>query len=386
MLMTRKVTKAFDRWDHRTRLACGDKLWVDGKLIEVESIGSDSIQLTFEGIENLNGVSVLRGDDPSDLSVKCECDAVDAFFRINEPYQLKPNDVVRIGALRFEVHRYSYATASVQGIRPSMEDEEFCRDGLYMRGDSRFVSMFNIYDGHGGFDASKFLRQRFHEFFLNSFDDSVAGDNVREALIRAFRKSDEELFAVAREKGLSMNVGAVVNSVVIDEQGNIYCANLGDCRSVLSLDGDKIIELSRDLTPAVPEEADRIRRCGGFVSSANRVNGRLAVSRAIGDFEYKSDISGDRENMVSSVPEIRVHSWTGSERFIVMGCDGLYDVMTSKDVVGFVEDRISQFLNKGQLPDPSQICVDLVTECVIKRGTTDNVTIIVILLKDFSHN
>jgi serine/threonine protein phosphatase PrpC len=229
------------------------------------------------------------------------------------------------------------------------------------------------------------LRQRFHEFFIQSVADS-GSDYIGENLIRTFRKCDEELFSIAKEKGLSMNVGAVVNSVVIDQRGNIYCANLGDCRSVLSVDGNKIVELSRDLTPAVPEEADRIRRCGGFVSSANRVNGRLAVSRAIGDFEYKSDISGDGENMVSSVPEIRMHVSDGSERFIVMGCDGLYDVMTSKDVVNFVEDRISQFVNKGQHPDPSQICVDLVTECVIKRGTTDNVTVIVILLKDFISN
>jgi len=67
----------------------------------------------------------------------------------------------------------------------------------------------------------------------------------------------------------------------------IFCANAGDSRSVLS-SGGKAIELSKDHKPDDPEESRRIHQAGGFVEEG-RVNGMLALSRAFGDFEYKSN-------------------------------------------------------------------------------------------------
>ena len=88
--------------------------------------------------------------------------------------------------------------------------------------------------------------------------------------------------------------------------------------------------------------------------------------------------------MVSSVPEIRLHRLTGNEAFILIACDGLYDVMSSAEAAGFVSRRITQFVSRKEEPDPDQICVDLITECVMKRGTTDNVTVVVVFLTKFT--
>ena len=65
----------------------------------------------------------------------------------------------------------------------------------------------------------------------------------------------------------------------------IYVANAGDSRTVVCERGNAV-ELSKDHKPDLPEERIRIMKAGGEVSEG-RVNGMLALSRAIGDFDYK---------------------------------------------------------------------------------------------------
>lgn len=70
-------------------------------------------------------------------------------------------------------------------------------------------------------------------------------------------------------------------------KGDIYCANAGDSRSVISKKG-KAKDLSVDHKPDTPTEKRRIERANGFVEDS-RVNGMLALSRSMGDFEYKNN-------------------------------------------------------------------------------------------------
>lgn len=85
------------------------------------------------------------------------------------------------------------------------------------------------------------------------------------------------------EEGESM-AGATC-CVALITKTEIYCGNAGDTRCVLSKKG-KSKDLSIDHKPTMATEKRRIERAGGFVEE-DRVNGMLALSRAIGDFEYK---------------------------------------------------------------------------------------------------
>ena len=76
-------------------------------------------------------------------------------------------------------------------------------------------------------------------------------------------------------------------SVLLITKTDIYCANAGDSRSVLSKKG-KSKDLSEDHKPDLPNEKARIEKASGYVED-KRVNGMLALSRAIGDFEYKGN-------------------------------------------------------------------------------------------------
>ena len=78
--------------------------------------------------------------------------------------------------------------------------------------------------------------------------------------------------------------------VVLVTKDKIYCSNSGDSRAVLSRKND-VIALSEDHKPGNTKELERIEASGHFVED-DRVDGNLALSRAIGDFQYK-----DKQNL-----------------------------------------------------------------------------------------
>lgn len=108
----------------------------------------------------------------------------------------------------------------------------------------------------------------------------------------------------------------------------IYCANAGDCRAVLSKKG-KSKNLSEDHKPDNPGEKQRIERANGSVLE-KRVNGNLALSRSLGDFEYKNNpILKPKDQMVTAYPDITVEKIQSDCEFIIIACDGIWDCMSS---------------------------------------------------------
>jgi protein phosphatase 2C family protein 2/3 len=85
----------------------------------------------------------------------------------------------------------------------------------------------------------------------------------------------EELDGGSYGENSDVHAGAAANVVLITKT-EIYCANAGDCRAVLSKKG-KAKDLSVDHKPNTPSEKARIERANGFVEDG-RVNGNLALS------------------------------------------------------------------------------------------------------------
>ena len=80
----------------------------------------------------------------------------------------------------------------------------------------------------------------------------------------------------------SSEMAGTTACVLLVTKDSIYCANVGDSRAVLCTNG-KAEPLSYDHKPQNDEELDRIEKSGHFVED-DRVDGNLALSRAIGDF------------------------------------------------------------------------------------------------------
>lgn len=108
----------------------------------------------------------------------------------------------------------------------------------------------------------------------------------------------------------------------------VIVANAGDSRCVIAV-GGKAKDLSVDHKPDLPVEKKRVLRAGGFVEEG-RVNGIIAVSRAIGDWEYKSQQLKLEDNAVTSFPDITVETIKPDTDFIIVACDGIWDCLTSQ--------------------------------------------------------
>jgi protein phosphatase 1G len=116
--------------------------------------------------------------------------------------------------------------------------------------------------------------------------------------------SGSSLFSRPESDNIALYTGCTACVALITEN-EIYCANSGDSRCVLSNDG-RAIELSIDHKPDLPTEKARIERAGGFVEE-NRVKGVLNLSRSLGDLEYKQDNKLPvEEQMITCVPEIKI--------------------------------------------------------------------------------
>lgn len=151
------------------------------------------------------------------------------------------------------------------------------------------------------------------------------------------------------------------------------------------------VALSTDHKPSRQDEAERIRSAGGFVFN-NRVMGELAVSRAFGDSSLKMGISpgiieqagmtvGEGEEvknwdqpLIIAEPDIEVTTLTDEDQFLLLACDGLFDVFSPEDVIDFVRGQMEEH------GDTQRCCQNLTFEAIRKRNSRDNVSVILIIL------
>jgi serine/threonine protein phosphatase PrpC len=306
-------------------------------------------------------------------------------LRVDQKHWLQPHDLFRIGMLEFQVLRFNAAVHSEQGFRNSMEDEEIVLQDL-ATSNWRHCSFFGIYDGHGGRECVSFVRQRLHMNFVAALHAKGGLDksaqvhhDIYESLFNGFLETDRQFLSMAQQQeGFNGASGcAAVVACVIG--GWVWCANAGDSRALLCRDG-RAVELSRDHKPDRDDEAQRIVNAGGFVSF-RRVLGRLAVSRAFGDEEYKytTERSSNGKPLVIVDPEIRVEQLTPQDEFLFMACDGLFDVFTSQEAVEFIHSRLASMPSNEQ--DPQRAVQDIVHEAIHERRSRDNVTALLVTFK-----
>lgn len=159
-------------------------------------------------------------------------------------------------------------------------------------------------------------------------------------------------------------------------------AYLGDSDAMLCRDGEPIC-LTRHHRPADAQEQARVEAAGGWIvgrGEARRVNGVLGVTRSLGDIEYK--LWKDRAwgqaftaDLVSAAPSLlRVALLPRRDEFVVIGTDGLWDVLSMAEVAA--EARAWREA-KGSLDG---VASRLAKEA-IARGSDDNVTLVVLGLE-----
>lgn len=298
----------------------------------------------------------------------------------------------------------AYGASAMQGWRASMEDDHIHYLSLPELPE---LSLFGVYDGHGGDMVAHYMASHFKDHLLatNLLAPGMAEETFSSVSQRAFETSlmsiDDELRHLDDvESGKDQSGSTSVMTLL--SPGHIVCANTGDSRAVLSRSG-VAIPLSYDHKPYNPGEKDRIEAAGGHVKF-NRVNGDLAVSRAVGDFVYKRCESVPAEQQaVTAFPEIVAHAREPEkDEFIVLACDGIWDVMDNQQVV----DKVHDLLRDGR-PEPEPIpanasaddeepapppqaeerpwdlgaVCECLIDCCLHKGSRDNMSVIIVIMQ-----
>jgi serine/threonine protein phosphatase PrpC len=278
---------------------------------------------------------------------------------------------------------FKFAATAMQGWRLNMEDAEISK-AEFQPG----MSLFAVFDGHGGSEVAKFCGQHFGPELLKTAEFK-AGD-YKNALIKTFLQMDimvgkeefkAELNSYKTESGEGESDAGCTANVCLIVKRTVYCANAGDSRTVLWTTGKSVhTALSKDHKPDDTLEKDRIAKAGGFVIEG-RVNGNLNLSRALGDLGYKKNTNLKPEaQLISGYPDIHVQELKPEDHFLVMGCDGIWELNDNNAVCKIVLEKLNsgaslkdcaeEVLDRGLAPDTSQ------------GSGCDNMSAIVITLRD----
>ncbi|KAL3332945.1 hypothetical protein AABB24_033149 [Solanum stoloniferum] len=164
----------------------------------------------------------------------------------------------------------------------------------------------------------------------------------REAFLKSYKAMDKELRS---HPNLDCFCSGSTAITLVKQGSNLFMGYIGDSRAIMaskdSNDSMVAVQLTVDLKPDLPKEAERIKRCKGRVFAlqdepeVQRVwlpfddAPGLAMARAFGDFCLK-------EYGVISVPEFSHRILTDRDKFIVLASDGVWDVLSNEEVVEIV--------------------------------------------------
>lgn len=259
-----------------------------------------------------------------------------------------------------------------QGERSTMEDISSIKN-LVIPGSEKECLYIGVFDGHGGKKTVQYTSWHLPTELLNSIEIDT---DIKVAIENAFMKTDEKWRKASEDDFMSS--GSCANICLIFPDKYI-CANIGDTRCVLGRN-NIAVPLSFDHKPHLPKEKERIESAGSFVSidfgfkEISRVRGILAVSRAFGDFNLKKSVNKTaKEQPVTSFPEIVELPREDGDKFIILACDGVWDVITSAEAV----DYVYACIDAG---DTATKAAEALVNRALTKGSTDNVSCIVVFL------
>lgn len=270
-------------------------------------------------------------------------------FSKKKSYEDKPQSSFQNSQNNYIFRSFSYQEDKNLKYRQSMEDigvmlPDFIPEKKY--------SLFGIFDGHGGNDVVKYIKNRLPEIIKTNITKNNNYDSIENNLTSSFHKIDEELKFYDSE-----HTGSTA-TILLFQDNIVYCANVGDSTAFIVYD-NFIKKISIDHKCTDPKEEERILLSGGKITK-NRVMGQLVLSRCLGDLYCK-------KYGVSNIPDISVNKLEGNVKYVVVASDGVWDVVKENELLQLSKNK----------KNAEGFCKDLV-KLAIDKDTKDNVSCIVI--------
>ena len=231
--------------------------------------------------------------------------------------------------------------------------------------------LFLVFDGHRGSSYANTIAKEFATFLTNQTpfstmnkEDEYDEQQLKLGLREAFLQYDKEKRLEGRTSGTT------VSGILITPK-HIFVMNIGDSRSLICRSGELFFE-TKDHKPTHETERTRIHQAGGNTNDC-RLNGRLSLSRALGNFEYKNNKNLNQiEQALSPEADITVLERNRmNDDFIVICTDGIFHRMSNQQVIQFLTDRIPYKQNQ------KDVCHEIMDYCLYK-GSKDNISVILL--------
>ncbi|XP_068443917.1 protein phosphatase 1K, mitochondrial [Clinocottus analis] len=275
--------------------------------------------------------------------------------RIEEPVLLPSsvgygNPVLQAGLSRV-------GAASVLGLRKQNEDR------LRVARIHDNLLYFAVFDGHGGPHAADYCATFMEKFIRDALEDE---DDLEKVLKKAFLDVDKALNAHLKyfNNASVLTAGTTATVAVLRGGVELVVGSAGDSRALLSRTG-RAEQLTRDHTAERRDERLRIQRLGGFVTwngvgEAN-VNGRLAMTRSIGDFHLKDS------GVIAEPDTRRLTVQHASDSFLALTTDGINFLLSDQEICDVI----------NQCQDPTE-AADVIAQQALQYGSEDNASILVV--------
>jgi serine/threonine protein phosphatase PrpC len=291
--------------------------------------------------------------------------AIPEFFFFNNGITKKP-----LIAEEKRVNGKVVGIASCQGKRYKMEDADLAADFFFKVQDQSYpVDVFGIFDGHGGSEVSRFVKNHLIDYLKKALEKNNEKKLTQEGIFKALKDCFIQLDKDFPEETASGTTATV--AIILD--GMLWVANAGDSGQILAKENRTIVRLTEEAKPHIPRYKKTIEeKLKGSVVN-DRVNGMLGVARAIGDKMIKGTTG---ECCVSPKPKITCYSLDELKGdYLVLACDGLYKVASSNEVGDF----IFQMDDMGK--QPGEMAQRLVLGA-LNCDSGDNVSVMVVKIPD----
>lgn len=304
---------------------------------------------------------------------------------------------------RLNTHLFRSACIHLQGWRGTQEDDDTMTGPINAQG----IMVFGVYDGHGGARAAHFMHSEVENKFrsIDSLDNHTAITQLILEMDADFLEHGHDDGATAcivlaqawdLENDQALMVDAINTPITHHDKDKIgiriLTVNIGDSRAMIIHPNGEYTKCTEDHKPNDPIEHSRIAKAGGTVTN-NRVDGNLALSRAIGDKTYKSNPHlPPTKQKVIAVPDYETFIMKYGDVLLV-ACDGIFEgqVMDHEKVASIISKKINQLKlpynnnnNTNEYNEYQHILWDpaIVARHVIEQslcfGSKDNHTAIVV--------
>ena len=249
---------------------------------------------------------------------------------------------------------YYYMEFANKEHRKTMEDFHLELPNLNIN--NLNIKLFGIFDGHSGFEVSKFCSENFSKYFIKEFSkfSSPNDEQIIKILNNIFSTIDND---INTKLNFSNSVGSTATILFI-YNNKFFCANVGDSKCFIIKKDNKINLITKDHNCLDEEETKRIKESGGIVFN-KRVFGTLMLTRSLGDKEMK-------QYGVISKPYIYYDN-LNEINFIIIASDGVWDVINEKDL-----------LELSKNCKDNQVLCKKIMDLTKERDSRDNISILVV--------